>query len=161
MQIRLNVLDVLMAAIKLEMRGVKFYSDAAATNRGEEMKLLTQLAEMEAGHAKHFSDVLLEIEKNSEERRFEADEEAEAYLQALTSDRIISTECQIEAGDTYPEILEKAMLIEKNSVFFYTSVKYSLLNGMPAADLDRLIGEEVAHFKALSDALTAWRARNK
>ncbi len=161
MQIKLNIFDVLMAAVKLEMRGAKFYADAAKMASGTEMHLLTQLAEMEAGHAKHFSDILAEFEKSSDERPPETDEEADVYLQALTSDRIISTECQIEDGDTYPEILEKAMLIEKNSVFFYTSVKYSLLNEKAVPDLDRLIGEEVGHFRALSDALAAWRARNR
>jgi rubrerythrin len=128
---------------------------------GNEVQLLTQLAEMEAGHAEHFSDILAEFEKSSDERQPETDEESDAYLQALTSDRIISTECQIEEGDTYPEILEKAMLIEKNSVFFYTSVKYSLLNEKSVPDLDRLVGEEIGHFRALSDALVAWRSKSR
>lgn len=161
MQNILDTADVLNAAIMLEERGARFYADAASTSTGKEKELLKRLAEMETGHARYFANILAEFEKRSQQIPTEKNEEGEAYLQALTSDRIISTECQIEKGDTYPEILEKAMLIEKNSVFFYSSVKYSLLEGMPAADIDRLIGEEISHFKALSDALLAWRNLNK
>ncbi|MDD3147935.1 MAG: ferritin family protein, partial [Candidatus Riflebacteria bacterium] len=60
MQIKLNSFDVLMAAVKLEMRAAKFYADAAKMASGNEVQLLTQLAEMEAGHAEHFSDILAE-----------------------------------------------------------------------------------------------------
>ncbi len=157
MQIELNIADVLQAAIMLEERGTRFYSDAAELASGNERKLLEQLAGMELGHAKMFAGILAAYRAASGARETEQSEESSAYLQALTSDRIISTECQIEKDDTYPEILEKAMLVEKNSVFFYSSVKYCLLTGMPAGDIDRLIGEEIDHFRALNDALVTWR----
>ncbi|HNX75803.1 MAG TPA: ferritin family protein [Candidatus Rifleibacterium sp.] len=161
MQLVLNTVDVLQASVMLEQRGAEFYAKAASQSSGRERELLDQLSGMEAGHAKMFADLLAAYQGAVEVRQETVSEEATAFLQALTSDRIISTECQIEKGDTYPEILEKAMLIEKNSVFFYTSVKYSLLAGMPAGTVDRLIGEEIGHFKALSDALLAWRSRHK
>ncbi len=161
MQIELNTVDVLQAAIMLEERGTRFYTDAAALASGNERKLLEQLAGMELGHAKMFAGILAAFRSASATRQTEQNEESSAYLEALTSDRIISTECQIEKDDTYPEILEKAMLVEKNSVFFYASVKYSLLAGMPAGEIDRLIGEEVGHFRALNDALVSWRKHHR
>lgn len=161
MQITLDSFDVLNAAVLLEERGARFYAEASANAAGAEKNLLMKLAEMETGHARHFVNILAEIEKSSHTRKPEKEEDADDFLQALTSDRIITSECQFEKGDTYPEILEKAMLIEKNTVFFYTAVKGILQEGMSAADVDRLIGEEVGHFKMLSDALAAWRQRNK
>jgi rubrerythrin len=74
----------------------------------------------------------------------------------MTSDRIITRECQVVAGDTYDVILEKAMLIEKNSVFFYTTVKEIMQSRMSAGAVDRIIHEEVSHFSMLSEALKEW-----
>lgn len=160
MQMTLKVTDVLRAAIMLEDRGAKFYADAAAVSGKEQKELLLQLSEMEQGHSLTFQKILDQVEKAAGSDKLPVDDESRDYLEALTSDRIINSECRINKGDDYGQILDKAMLIEKNSVFFYTAVKSSLLEKMAIEHVDHLIAEEVTHFKMLSGAQARWNKRN-
>ncbi|EKD82359.1 MAG: hypothetical protein ACD_39C01345G0002 [uncultured bacterium] len=157
MQIQLNAGDVFKAAIMLEERAVRFYVAAAEAADGRARKLLENLADMERGHARQFSTPLAEAVDSRLAAVESPDQEADDFLQALTSDRIITRECQVVAGDTYDVILEKAMLIEKNSVFFYTTVKEIMQSQMAAGAVERIIHEEVSHFSMLSEALKKWR----
>jgi len=77
----------------------------------------------------------------------------------LTGDRIFTPESEMEKRDDYGDILEKAITVEKNSVFFYTAVKDTLASKMDGADIDRLIREEIGHFQSLTDALQRRRER--
>lgn len=160
MQISLDSFDVLNAAIMLEDRGSRFYADAAVLCGENQKKMLLRLAEMEQGHALTFRHLLSDLEKTrSGARKQEVDPESRDYLEALTSDRIITNECRIDKADDYGQILAKAMLIEKNSVFFYTAVKDSLLQKMAAETIDHLIAEEIVHFQMLNNALGEWCKR--
>lgn len=161
MTIALSVFDVLHAAIMLEDRGARFYAAAAVATAGEEQKLLMRLAEMEQGHALAFRDLLQVTAKNGLNDSAKIDSEAHDYLEALTSGRVITDDCTVCAGDDYGVILNKAMLIEKNSVFFYTAVKETLSEKMTIEKIDQLIAEEVGHFKMLSVAFSDWHTRMK
>lgn len=162
MQITLDSFDVLNAAIMLEDRGSRFYADAALLCENSQKKLLLRLAEMEQGHALTFRNLLLKLEKSSSGlRKSEIDSESRDYLEALTSDRIITKECRIDKADDYGQILARAILIEKNSVFFYTAVRDSLLQKMTAETIDHLIAEEIVHFQMLSNALGEWNKRQQ
>ena len=156
MQIQLNAGDVFKAAIMLEERAVKFYLAAAEAADGRVRTLLEKLADMERGHARQFSTLLAEAVDSKLAAAESPDQDADDFLQVMTSDRIITRECQVVAGDTYDVILEKAMLIEKNSVFFYTTVKEIMQSRMSAGAVDRIIHEEVSHFSMLSEALKEW-----
>ena len=155
----LSAADVFEAAILLEERGARFYADAAARCTGEAKKLLSGLSSMEKKHAERFRSILegLRAPSSAPEPRTE---EAAQYLEALTSDRIFTEAICIGAKESYPEILEKAIVVEKNSVFFYTAVKDILSSKMEAKDVDRLIAEEIGHFHSLTDGLRIHLERN-
>ena len=156
MSIVLSAVDVFSAAILLEECGARFYSESAARFRGEEKKLLSGLASMERTHAERFRTILDGLSRSTGE---EADAESQAYLKALTEDRIFTEAVTPDEGDTFPGILEKAITVEKNSVFFYTAVKDTLASKMDGADIDRLIREEIGHFQSLTDTLQRRRER--
>lgn len=159
MQLSLKTVDVLKAAVLLEERGVKFYSSAAEKFKGDEKKLLLRLAEMEKGHASGFLKLLEAFETVSAPVDAGYQAEAEGYLDALTSDRIINHECVILASDDFTGIMKKAMLIEKNSVFFYTAVKEAMADRGLEKQLQKIIEEELGHYNLLNNALTAWQKR--
>jgi len=161
MQMKLNAADVFAAAIKLEERGVSFYAEAAARFSGASRNLLMLLSGMEEGHAQHFRKVLSELAGNKPVTSTAEAEEADAYLSALTSDRIIVEFCRPMEGDAYDVILEKAMLLEKNSVFFYTLLKEILQERMAAGAVTKIISEEAGHYNMLNEALVDWRRRNR
>jgi rubrerythrin len=158
MQLQLNAVDVFKAAVMLEERAARFYTGAAGKASGQPRQLLLQLSEMETGHARQFSLILDELAATVRGSG-EPEEGADDFLQVLTGDRVITQDCQIEEGDGYETILEKAMQIEKNSVFFYTAVKETMQEKMAAGAVERIIQEEVAHFRMLSDALRSWRGQ--
>lgn len=140
--------DIFRAAVLLEEKGARFYGEAASRFRGEEGKLFAGLASMELNHAERFRSILKDLGPEEE-----LDREKVQYLEALTGGRIFTAETDWDEGDGCEEILEKAIAVEKNAVFFYTAVKETLLAGMDAEAVDRLIREEVSHFESLSAAL--------
>ena len=156
MSIVLSAADVFSAAILLEERGARFYSESAARFRGEEKKLLSGLASMERTHAERFRSILDGLSRFPGD---EADADSQAFLETLTEDRIFTQAVTPDEGDTFPGILEKAITVEKHSVFFYTAVKDTLASKMDGADIDRLIREEIGHFQSLTDALQRRRER--
>ncbi|MBU1109931.1 MAG: ferritin family protein [Candidatus Riflebacteria bacterium] len=161
MTIQLDACDVFKAAIMLEERGVGFYADAAVKFSGHARNLLMQLSEMEKGHAQIFRNILAGLAAVDVVADDSDGEESAAFLQALTSDRIITDACRPDENDSYDTVLEKAMLIEKNSVFFYTTVKEIVQGKMAVGAVEKILQEELTHFKMLNDALIDWRRRNK
>jgi rubrerythrin len=154
MSLKLNSVDVYKAAVLLEKRGAEFYRKSAEHTQGKSRDLLLRLSEMEKGHAEFFNKLLKDIENKS--RTTEAadtDDQEKDFLIALTSDRIFTEDVFKCEENNIEKILEKAMQIEKNSVFFYSAVKDSLQKGMAVADIDRLIAEEVKHYYSLNRAL--------
>lgn len=156
MSTALSAADVFSAAILLEEKGARFYSEAAARFSGEGKKLLSGLASMEKVHAGRFRKIMDTLPSADPG---EMTEERDAYLSMLTGDRIFTPESEMEMRDTYGDILEKAITVEKNSVFFYTAVKDTLAQKMDGTAVDLLIREEIGHFQSLTDALQRWRER--
>ncbi|MGM0601117.1 MAG: ferritin family protein [Candidatus Rifleibacteriota bacterium] len=155
MSLLLNSVDVYKAAVLLEKRGAEFYRKSAEQTQGKSRDLLLRLSEMEKGHAEFFNKLLKEIEKKSRpDETPNADNDEKDFLEALTSGRIFTEDVFKSEGNDIEKILEKAMQIEKNSVFFYSAVKDSLRQGLALADIDRLIAEEVKHYYSLNRALT-------
>jgi rubrerythrin len=154
MSVALSAADLFSAAILLEEKGARFYSEAAARFSGEGKKLLSGLASMERVHAGRFRKVLEGLPQSGE-----MTEEKEYYLRMLTGDRIFTPEAEMEKRDDYGGILEKAITVEKNSVFFYTAVKDTLAQKMDGTAVDLLIREEIGHFQSLTDALQRWLER--
>lgn len=161
MNLQLDCLDVVKAAILLEEKGEKFYREAARKSSAAAQKLLIQLAEMEKMHANRFAEIAESLSKSSEV--FSCEEQADelAFLNSLTNDRIIKEDCSIAGEDSLETIFHKAMQLEKNSVFFYTALKDSLLKNMSNAAIDALIAEEVKHYRMLNQALNKLKTAGK
>lgn len=160
MGISLDAFDVFSASAALEDQGVVFYGKAASRASGDGRRLLEGLSAMERNHGERFRNILRSMGRERPAGAGDPGEETDAYLGALTSDRIFTSLTNPLPEDSYGEILEKAILVEKNSVFFYTAVKETLESRMDSREVERLIQEELEHFRSLTEALRAWRARN-
>ena len=57
--------------------------------------------------------------------------------------------------DTYREILEMAVGLEKDSVVFYVAIKDSVPESLGEANIDQIIQEEMAHIVLLSRVLSS------
>jgi rubrerythrin len=53
------------------------------------------------------------------------------------------------------------MQLEKNSVFFYSAIKEILTQKMSREAVDKLIAEEVKHFRMLNAALNKLKSAGK
>ncbi|MEW6713436.1 MAG: ferritin family protein, partial [Candidatus Riflebacteria bacterium] len=137
----------------LEEKGEKFYLDAAKEADSKAEKLLRQLAAMEKMHAKNFNTMVKALEETARNDEVVDQTEEKAFLSSLTDDRIITEECAYRQGDSIETVIRKAMQLEKNSVFFYTALKETLLKSMKIEAVDQLINEEVKHFRMLGKAL--------
>jgi rubrerythrin len=161
MSIQLKPSELFKAATLLEQKGENFYRKAAGNSAGECQQLLLQLAEMEKVHAKIFSNFANEA--NFENEILSAEEKAEelSFLDALTNDRIITEELAVSGEDKLETIFLKAMQLEKNSVFFYSAIKEILTQKMSREAVDKLIAEEVKHFRMLNAALNKLKSAGK
>lgn len=161
MNLQFEAIDIWKAAILLEEKGEKFYREAAAIVGKDAAKLLEKLAELEKIHAQKFADLADRLERQKIDFSKEDNDGEKDFLSAMTDDRIITRECSISPNDNIRTILEKAMLLEKNSVFFYSALKSSLVKHMSSESIDALIAEEVNHFRMLSKASTDLQKRPK
>ncbi|MFZ2958754.1 MAG: 4Fe-4S dicluster domain-containing protein [Candidatus Ozemobacteraceae bacterium] len=134
MQLQLSAIDIFRAAVFLEESGAGFYTESAKEAVGECQKLLLRLASMELGHAKRFQSLLEELIQKAGTQTGESSEEETAFVRALTSDRIITSECRLNPGDTQEAILEKAILLEKNSVNGFTRLDSMFLENGKRVD---------------------------
>ncbi len=161
MNLQLQPFELFKAATLLEQKGESFYRQAAQNASGQCQQMLLQLAEMEKMHAKIFLDFANETDFSEEV--LNSDEKAEelAFLYALTNDRIITEELAISSQDDLATVFRKAMQLEKNSVFFYSAIKDVLSQRMSREAVDRLIAEEVKHFRMLNNALNELKTAGK
>ncbi|MDD4859145.1 MAG: ferritin family protein [Dehalococcoidales bacterium] len=145
--------ELINIAINIENCGIAFYDTMTRTTENTDARAVFRyLADMEKQHAKTFRDMAGKAELAKIPG---ADsEEYQGYLQALVdsavfSDELTSSELASRVGSDI-EALELGIEAEKDSILFY----YEMRGMVPAHTqtvIDRIIGEEKAHLKQLSD----------
>ena len=115
------------------------------------------LAEMEDGHLKIFSDMRKQLDASDREpTTFDPDNEAALYLQAMAdshgSEGKKDRQTKLTGEETIREIFEIAVNAEKNSIVFYTALKELV----PVSGIDKveaIISEELGHLVILKTQL--------
>jgi len=148
-----NANEILEMAEQIEKGGYKFYQKAANDVADAEIKVfLLELAEMELGHEKIFSELKNQLTaKEKEAVVFDPDEETSAYLKALADTRVFY-EKEIDTTSV-EEALKAALVAEKDSIVFYLGMKEMVPEGRGKTMIDDIIKEEMTHIKVISNQL--------
>lgn len=158
MAISFNLDEIFEMAEQIEKNGASFYREAARkTGDKATQKTFMNLAEMEDGHLKTFSDMRKQLDASDREpTTFDPDNEAALYLQAMAdshgSEGKKDRQTKLTGEETIREIFEIAVYAEKNSIVFYTALKELV----PVSGIDKveaIISEELGHLVILKTQL--------
>ncbi|MHC4870988.1 MAG: ferritin family protein [Planctomycetota bacterium] len=155
---KLNIKEVFEMALQMEKDGAAFYKNAAKKTDDADIKnLLTNLSEMEDGHYVTFEKMLADVVKDVGPEDFDHDSESAKYLHAMVAGKIyksddISTNELANASDIC-DILEKAVLLEKEAVIYYLGIKNFIPESLGKDKIEAIINEEISHVNFLSETL--------
>lgn len=153
MSIQLSGADIIDLAVQTEIRGEKFYREAAAaaSDRPQARELFTYLADEEVRHRQVFEGlsgaiVVTEIDPTTWE-------EAVAYIAAVVDSAFFSKDDApirlVPKGATLDEMLQQAIEFEKQTLLYFYSLR-DLVQPSNVPIVDRVIAEEKSHIRRLS-----------
>lgn len=146
-----NLRDVLDMAIQIERNGESVYRKALARTEDLELvEMLTWMAEEEARHAGHFSDIRQKL--TLEVENILMDELGKLMLESIVGKRSFSLEevnfAEIEEVN---DLLKIMITFEKDTVEFYRLFRTLLSDAAEQASLDDIIADEEQHIRKLEE----------
>jgi len=160
MNITLGTAEIFEIAKEIELKGARFYREAAEKISNNEIKqALLELAAMEDGHLEAFRQMEKELIKQEKDRKFLVpDNKAALYLQTIANDsegiHIKSNLDKLTDNVTMAEIFELAIDAEKSSLLFYVGLKELVSTKAEKDKVEAIIKEELGHIIALNLNLT-------
>lgn len=152
-----NALEVFEMAEQMERNGSRFYENAAEKAPDSKLKnTLLELARMERDHIRIFSEMKKELSGQPWAEGFEQENEAVLFLRALTAGKVFDEKgesADLVAKMKMPDILQKAVALEKDSIAFYSGIKELVPAEFGKGRIDAIIREEMRHVKILSEGL--------
>ena len=151
MSIQLSGADVIDLAVQTEVRGERFYRQAAqAADKPQARQLFSFLADEEFRHKKLFEGlsgaiVVTEIDPTTWE-------EAVEYITATVDQAFFKPDAPIHAvpqGATVNEMLTQAIEFEKQTLLYFYSLR-DLVQPSNVPIIDQVIAEEKSHVRRLS-----------
>jgi len=145
--------EVVEMGVQIEKNGRDFYNGVEKLSKNPKAKeLFTFLAGEEEEHIKRFEAILSEVKKYEPSEAYPG--EYFAYIKTLSEGHIFTKEnkgAEVAKNiKTDKEAMDTGIKFEKDSVVFYEAMKKVVLEGEHKT-IDRLIEEEKAHLKKLTD----------
>lgn len=157
--------DVFAMAVRIEENGNAFYVGAAEMTVDPQVKkLFEDLALMEAGHIQAFKALRSQLPSSPTGSVWDPEGLAESYLQAAADTHIFTVEAakpRLAAVKTPLEALDMALQFEKDSMAFFLGMKEILPDPSGKSELDKLIMQEMDHFRMLTAAKRQLEAGGK
>jgi rubrerythrin len=163
MSITFNVDEVFEMAEEIERNGARFYREAAG-NAGDadSKKMFLELAAMEDGHEKIFSQMRKELTAEMKEPvTYDPDNEVTRYLQTMADfhgmEGKASPTQKFTGKESAEETLRAALQAEKNSIAFYVGLKDFVPSKKGKEKIQGIIIEEMTHVSMIGGKLQALR----
>jgi rubrerythrin len=146
----LEVKEIVAFAVYIEQRGYEFYVGAMKKfSEPRATELFQYLADEEFKHEEFFKKLLQASDGIKAENR---DPEYQAYLREFCkahslADRTV-TAARLAKASGLDEVLEMAMVFEKDSIIFFSELKGMYSMGDYGA-VDKIIHEEMGHLRTI------------
>ena len=149
--------EVLKMAINIEQNGANFYRKAAGSQKDPAVKeQLIKLAEMEDDHGRTFTKIAEGLDESVRTSVFD-ENEVDIYIKAMVDALEVEgapTIADALMGDeSFKEILEMAIDLEKESILFYVGMKMKVPERLGKNNIEEIIQEEVSHAATLQNML--------
>jgi len=151
MSIQLAGADLIDLAVQTEMRGERFYRQAAdAADKPEAKELFTYLGDQEVLHRRTFERlsgaiVVTEIAPTTWD-------ETLAYIEATVDSAFFGKDAPIKSipmGNTVEEMLSQALQFEQQTLLYFGSLR-ELVQPASRAIVDQIMAEERSHVRRLA-----------
>jgi len=158
MGIVFNADEVLTMAEQIEKNGASFYRKAAENMEGDQKNLLIRLAEMEDGHEKTFAHMKVDLSEGDKGKTIaDPDNLMAQYLKEMANGSVFDMNKNpadtLTGKESFQEILNIAIGLEKDSIIFYVGMKEMVPADLGADKIDAIIKEEMKHISLLSKEL--------
>ena len=153
---RFNADEIFAMGVQIEKNGFAFYSAAAENTEDTDLKdLFSRLAEWEQKHVTLFESLRMKIPPLAKETDvFDQDNMVHLYLKAVADNNVFVKGLALDPATlvwTSPvNVLTTALDFEKDSVVFFSSMKEVATDKSGAAEVDKLITEELRHIGFLT-----------
>jgi rubrerythrin len=150
-KIMFNLRDVLDMAIQIERNGESVYRRALARTEDQELiEMLSWMAEEEARHATHFSDIRQKL--SLEVDNILMDELGKLMLESIVGNRSFSLEeIDFSKIEEVNDLLKIMITFEKDTIEFYGLFRNLLTDAAEQARLDDIIADEEQHIRKLEE----------
>lgn len=150
-KIMFNLRDVLDMAIQIERNGESVYRRALERTEDQELiEMLSWMAEEEARHATHFSDIRQKL--SLEVDNILMDELGKLMLESIVGNRSFSLEeIDFSKIEEVNDLLRIMITFEKDTVEFYRLFRNLVTDVAEQACLDDIIADEEQHIRKLEE----------
>lgn len=154
-----NIDEVFEMAEQLERNGARFYRTAARrAERDIANEMLLELAAMEDDHERVFMRMRERIARREfGDVYYDPEGEAGRYIQAMMHGRVFGVEGDpsraIQPGEPLDSILRTAILLEKDTIAYYSGIKLVMPEELGRDRVDSIIREEMSHVTLLNRRL--------
>jgi rubrerythrin len=151
MGVLFEVKEVLDFAVYIEQNGYEFYSEASKKFSDRKIVALFEyLALEETKHEKLFKDLAKSSNTFDAEESYEG--EFNAYMKEFCASHSLANRDTIRTSlenlKTFEDVLDKALSFEKDSVVFFSELKYMGIFDRGQV-IDKVIQEELDHLRKL------------
>jgi len=153
---KFNADEVFKIGVQIEKNGKDFYLAAAAKADDKDLKrIFTELASWETRHATLFENLRTELPLSiKNDNVYDPENNIHLYLKSVADSTVFikgaDMEEEVARCESALEILEKALVFEKDSVVFYSSMKEIIPHDLGHSEIDKLILEELFHVGQLT-----------
>jgi len=151
-----NADEIFQMGVEIETNGKKFYETVAkSTPDASAKKIFADLATWESEHIELFKKLRERLPSAAtQEDLFDPHEELHLYLKATADSHVFIRNQDIptlaKKCKTPVQALELAIVFEKDSVVFYTTMKKLVPENFGKNEIDVLIDEEISHLYILT-----------
>lgn len=145
-----NANEIFIMAEQIEIEAYKFYLKAAEeTPKEEDKAFLKKLASFEVEHQNLFSEMREKLsDQEKTELTFDPNNEVEDYCRSFARmQNIVKRNVDFT---NMKEILLNAIMIEKDTIVFYSGMKKFVSEAFGKGRIDELIHEELRHIDILT-----------
>lgn len=155
-----SVDEILEMAEQLERNGAAFYKLAAEGMSDTHIRaVLRDLATWEEAHEKIFSRMRATLTGDlRSDKALNAEDKRSLYLRAMVDGNVFDLQTDpselLSGRETIEDVLQMAVIREKDSVIFYLDLKNLLSETADQKSIDGIIEEEMDHIAFLNRELT-------
>lgn len=156
MSIDFNADEMFQLAVQIETNGKQFYETVAKNSVDPSLKgLFSELSKWESEHKQLFENLRQALPDSAKrEILFDPQKEFSLYLQAMAESHVFVKNKDIHGlaskCKTPQEALDLAIVFEKDSVVFFTTMKRVVPEHLGKDKIDLLINEEIKHISILT-----------